>query len=161
MFRMHKGFTLIELMVAVAIIGILSAIAVPSYMDSVTKSRRKDAEGALEGFANAMERHFTDVNNYCNVGGTGGANTCGDTDTTNDTGSPPLSFYPAKSPIDGNQVYYNLTISAVTPSTYILLATPTGAQTGNGALQLDNTGARFWDKNNDGTFDTTTEKTWE
>ena len=54
-----KGFTLIELMIAVAIVGILAGIAYPSYQDSVRKSRRADAQGALLGFANAMERYFT------------------------------------------------------------------------------------------------------
>jgi type IV pilus assembly protein PilE len=156
--KKNQGFTLIEVMIAATIVAILAAIAIPSYMDSVTKSRRRDAEGALEGFANAMERHFTDVNSYCDAAGTGGTNTCGDA-TINDSGTP--TIFSPKSPIDGNQVYYNLTINQVTQNTYTLLATPTGAQTGNGALQLDNTGARFWDKNNDGTFDTTTEKTWE
>ncbi|MFI3186333.1 MAG: prepilin-type N-terminal cleavage/methylation domain-containing protein, partial [Methylococcaceae bacterium] len=55
----QAGFTLIELMVTVAIVGILAAIAYPSYQDSVRKSRRADASGALLGLANAMERHFT------------------------------------------------------------------------------------------------------
>jgi type IV pilus assembly protein PilE len=159
-FKKNQGFTLIEVMVTVAIVAILASIAIPSYQDSVTKSRRRDAQGALEGFANAMERHFSDVNNYCNVGGTGGSNACGDTDTTNDTGSPPTTFYKSTSPIDGSQVYYNLTISAATNNTYTLLAMPTGAQTGNGGLQLDNLGNRYWDKNHDGTF-ASTEKSWD
>ena len=59
-----KGFTLVELMIAVAIVGILASIAYPSYQDSVRKSRRADAKGALLGFANAMERHFTENNSY-------------------------------------------------------------------------------------------------
>ena len=67
-----KGFTLIELMIAVAIVGILAGIAYPSYQDSVRKSRRADAKGALLGFANAMERYFTENNSYLGAGAGGG-----------------------------------------------------------------------------------------
>ncbi|MBT5967504.1 MAG: prepilin-type N-terminal cleavage/methylation domain-containing protein, partial [Gammaproteobacteria bacterium] len=54
--REIKGFTIIELMITVAIIGILASIAYPSYQESVYKSRRADGKGALLGLANAMER---------------------------------------------------------------------------------------------------------
>jgi len=58
-FDMNKqtAFTLIELMVTVAIVGILASIAYPSYQDSVRKSRRADVKGVVLGLANAMERH--------------------------------------------------------------------------------------------------------
>lgn len=58
------GFTLIELMVTVAIVGILASIAYPTYQDSVLKSRRADAQGALLVYANTMERYFTVNNTY-------------------------------------------------------------------------------------------------
>jgi len=127
--KLQKGFTLIELLIAVAIVGILAAVAYPSYMDSVTRSRRADAQAALIGFAQAMERHYTTTGGYTGAGTTGG-----------NTGAP--TIFSTKSPIDGTDTYYNLTISSVAVSTYTILATPTGAQAGDGNIQLTSTGAR-------------------
>lgn len=125
------GFTLIELMVTVAIIGILASIAYPSYQDSVMKSRRADAEGALLGLANAMERHFTETNSYLGAGTTAG-----------NTGSP--TIFSTTSPVDGGTPYYNLTISAAATSSYTLTAAPTGAQANDtcGSLTLTQTGVK-------------------
>ena len=54
-----KGFTLIELVVAVGIVGLLAAIAIPSYQDSVLKSRRKAAAACVVEQAVFMERYYT------------------------------------------------------------------------------------------------------
>lgn len=129
--KTQKAFTLIELMVTVAIVGILAGIAYPSYQDSVMKSRRADAKGALLGFANAMERRFTETNSYLGAGAAGG-----------NTGTP--TIFSATSPVDGGTPYYNLTINAATASTYTLNAAPTGVQANDkcGTLSLTQTGAR-------------------
>ena len=52
----RRGFTLIEIMIAVAIVAILAAIALPSFMDSIRKSRRADAFAALNAVQQAQER---------------------------------------------------------------------------------------------------------
>ncbi|MFK5949107.1 MAG: type IV pilin protein [Methylococcales bacterium] len=132
--KTKKGFTLIELMVVVAIIGILASIAYPSYQDSVTKSRRRDATGALVGLANAMERYYTENNTY-----TGAAGTVG---TPADTGAPRI--FSIKSPIDGSDKYYDLKIQAANANTYTLRATPFGSQVSDscGNLELTQTGAK-------------------
>lgn len=59
-----SGFTLIELMIAVAIVGILAAIAYPSYQEQVRKGRRADAMAQLVTLAQAYERYYTSNNTY-------------------------------------------------------------------------------------------------
>jgi len=64
MVKKLRGFSLIELMIVVVIVGILAAVAVPSYMNSVQKTRRADAKEALVSAAAAMERYFFTHNSY-------------------------------------------------------------------------------------------------
>lgn len=67
-----NGFTLIELMIAVAILGIIVAIAYPTYLDQVRKSRRADAQSALLEAANREERYYTSEYEYTATLGDGG-----------------------------------------------------------------------------------------
>lgn len=55
--RRSEGFTLIELMIVLAVVGVLLAIALPSYQDSTRKSRRSEAVTALTQLQQAQERH--------------------------------------------------------------------------------------------------------
>ncbi len=59
-----SGFTLIEVLIVVAILGILAAIAIPSYTKYITSSRRADGQVALLEAAQKMERYFTNNNTY-------------------------------------------------------------------------------------------------
>lgn len=71
---MTRGFTLVELMITVAIIAILAAIAIPSYQNQVIKAGRADGQTALLSAAQSMERCFTTNNTYtgCTVPATSG-----------------------------------------------------------------------------------------
>ncbi|OYY93090.1 MAG: hypothetical protein B7Y41_13335 [Hydrogenophilales bacterium 28-61-23] len=71
----QKGVTLIELMIAVMILGILAAIAYPSYMDHVAKANRAEMTGILLENAQFLERNYTTANRYdtVNSDGSGGA----------------------------------------------------------------------------------------
>ena len=60
----NKGFTLIELMLSVVIIGILASIAIPTYTSYMERARRAEGKGALELLAAAQERYFSSNNKY-------------------------------------------------------------------------------------------------
>jgi type IV pilus assembly protein PilE len=115
--RKHQsvGFTLIELMVTVAIVSILATIAVTSYSSQVLKSRRTEAKSALLDLAGREERLFSTTNAYTNLEASLGYPAAGPATPMNN-----MAF--------GNN-YYQLT--ATLPggaSTYLLTAQPVGNQ---------------------------------
>ncbi len=125
------GFTLVELMISIAIIALLLSIAIPSYLQHVRKSKRAEAQGALVSFANAMEV-WRLQNNGSYLGAAAGSAA---------TGAP--SVFSTVVPISGGRTTYNLTINAATASTYTLRATPvTGPQAVDGWLAIDNFGTK-------------------
>jgi type IV pilus assembly protein PilE len=65
--RTQKGFTLIELMIVVSIIGILAAIAYPSYISQIRKGNRVEGKAALMRASQSMERFFTARGRYPSV----------------------------------------------------------------------------------------------
>jgi len=128
--RQH-GFSLIELMIVVAIAAIIAAFAYPSYLEQIRKTRRADCSGALVSLASAMERYQTMNNSYLAAAASAAS-----------TGAP--AIFPTSCPVDGGVATYNLTISAATASTYTLQAAPTGPQTGDkcGTFTLNSRGVK-------------------
>lgn len=66
----RSGFTLIELMIVVAIVAILAAVALPAYNDYVRRSKLAEAHAALSDLRVKMEQWFQDSRTYLNAGGT-------------------------------------------------------------------------------------------
>lgn len=113
--KKYRGFTLIELMIAVAVLAIIAAIAYPSYLDQVRASRRTDAKNALLEAAARQERFYSEYNTYTGtyVAGTGCTGlVCG------------LGFADNQSP-EGN---YQMSITAANATSYTLQAAPQGDQ---------------------------------
>ncbi len=63
----QRGVTLIELVVVVMIVGILAAVAVPSYRNYVIRSQRSDAKDALLALATQQEKHYLQCNAYSEI----------------------------------------------------------------------------------------------
>lgn len=125
----QRGMTLIELMIVVAIIGILAAIVYPSYQQYVLRANRAEAQAVLSESAQLMERRFTTCGTYSTNA------TCAATPAPTSTVSPP----------GGGTVKYNISFSAgPTATAFTLQAAPAGAQTSDkcGTLTLSNTGAQ-------------------
>ena len=100
-----KGFTLIELMITIAILSIIAAFAIPAYQDQVRKGRRADAVVAANEAAQALERCFTSNDAYSTAAG------CGTVTVPNNTESP--------------EGFYVVNLNpAPTTSTYTIVITP-------------------------------------
>jgi type IV pilus assembly protein PilE len=156
----NSGFTLIEVMIVVALIGILAAIAIPSYQDSLRRSRRGDAQGALVSLENFMEQLATETGCYIP-----GPDRICVPPFAGDNVTPVLPPGLTRSPATGATIYYNLSVAvapAITQTTYTIQAIPVvgSSQTIDGTMQLDSTGARRWDRNNDNDYLDANELSW-
>ena len=154
----QQAFTLIELLIVVAIVGILASIAYPTYQESIRRTHRFEAQGALESLSASMARWFVENNSSY----LGAAEDSGGTAiTTSFTGSSSNvpRFFAKTVPVNGQNVTYKIILTDVAATSYIAKAIPQDAQAADGFLSLSNDGSRIWDENNDGSV-ATSEKTW-
>jgi type IV pilus assembly protein PilE len=113
--RKQNGVTLMELLTTVAVVGILSAIAIPSYTAYTRKARRADAKVMLTSSAQQLERCYTRLSSY--------------NDGTNDVnGSCPLALGANSSQTYSLSIAFNTTAGMAAGLSYTLTATPLGQQ---------------------------------
>ncbi|OGT01612.1 MAG: pilus assembly protein PilE [Gallionellales bacterium RBG_16_57_15] len=121
----QQGFTLIELMIAVVIVGILAAIAIPAYTKYVVNAKRAAAESFIMSVANKQEQYMLDARQYATT----------------------LALLGMSAPADV-AANYNVAIVNVsaTPPTYTINATPIGGQLANdtecGTVSIDQAGTK-------------------
>jgi len=133
----QRGFTLIELMIAVVVVGILSAVAIPNYRTYVQKAERGAAKAVMLNIAQTQERYFTNNGTYLAIAAPPTAAPAG---WQNYSGS------------SASNAKYNISVAAglLAPSTvtaaitdnYTITATPVSTDALCGVLKLDSSGAK-------------------
>jgi type IV pilus assembly protein PilE len=127
-----RGFTLIELMIVVAIVAILTMIAYPSYTKYIIRTSREAAQSQLLQFATSQEKIFLNSNAY----------TSSVTNAYTGAATGGLGVASGKS----NDSKYTLSLGNPTATTFTLTASPVGGSTqaGDGNITINQSGIRTW-----------------
>ncbi len=129
----NAGFTLVELIITVLIVGILSAVAIPTYLKHVTKASRAAAQTELMQMASLQEKIYLNSNSY--------ATNASVTTAYNGQSTGGLGWTAQSK--DGK---YDFSCDACTQDTFQLSATPVSGspQANDGTLSLNSAGQRIW-----------------
>jgi len=117
--KKSQGFTLIELMITVAVLAIVAAVAIPSYTNFVLRAKRAEAKAAANIVVQQLERCYSQFGSYNNAGCAAVA-----------------------AVVNSDQFNYTVAAGPVTPTTYVVTATPVAANPDPqcGALTISQTG---------------------
>lgn len=124
----QRGFTLVELIIAVAVIGILAAVAFPSYQEYVKRSNRSTVQSLMLDVANREQQYLLDARAY--LGGAAAVTT----------------LFPSGVPVEVSNFYtLTITASAGPPPTFEIKATPKAGtvMAGEAAFTLDQDGTKL------------------
>jgi len=124
----QRGFTLIEIMIVVVILGIIASIALPNYQEYVRKGNRTEAKSALLEAAQALERYYSVNGTYL-------------------SGSALASVYKTSVPPGGTALYTIAVVGTPTADTYTLQASRAGTMGGDpcGNYRISHTGVKTLD----------------
>ena len=133
--KRNRGFTLLEILTVVVIVGILAAIALPAYQNQVRKGNRSAAQQFMLDVATKEQQILMDSRNYVAV-----------TDTSYFGNKPsdanPGVGIPVPSSTTGKYTFVVTVSNSATPPTFLITATATGSQSVDGNLTLTESGVK-------------------
>lgn len=126
---MRNGYTLIEMMIVIAVIGIIMAFIVPNYFEYKKRTNRADVQAEMMNLAQRLESQKLATSKY-------------------PTGTTMATFYGGTSYPRTGVALFTLNFATLNDSTWVMTATPnsTGPQRGDGIICLNDQGHKFWAK---------------